>query len=300
MSKAKVKKIDIHVHTAPKSLLDLEVPGRAPYANPQQLKSMCEAVGIDKAIILPPLNVEGSGIKSTNELTYLITEEYKDFYYWFLNIDPRFSNNTPTADFSPKLQHYKSLGAKGVGELCCNLSFNDARTENLFSHCEALDLPVLFHIAPKDGNNYGLVDDLGLPRLEKALKKFPKLKFIGHSQPFWSEISGDLTEEKRNTYPTGKVVEGRLTKLLRDYPNLYCDLSAGSGLNAMSRDIDHAAKFLTEFQDRVMFGTDICSPLNTHHIALSEFYDNLYFDDLISESIYKKICRENAIRLLNL
>jgi hypothetical protein len=40
-------------------------------------------------------------------------------------------------------------------------------------------------------------------------------------------------------------------KLMRDYPNLYGDLSA-SGYYALVRDANYAAKFSTEFQDRYM------------------------------------------------
>jgi hypothetical protein len=46
---------------------------------------------------------------------------------------------------------------------------------------------------------------------------------------------------------------------MRDYPNLYGDLSANSGLTALERDPDHAWRFLDEFQDRLVFGLDYCS-----------------------------------------
>ena len=102
---------------------------------------------------------------------------------------------------------------------------------------------------------YGIIDELGLPRLEKMLKKHPKLKIFGHSQCFWSEI-GENSEELRNTYPEGKVKNGRLPELLRKYENLYCDLSAGSGANALMRDREHAARFIEEFSDRLLYGCD--------------------------------------------
>ena len=65
------------------------------------------------------------------------------------------------------------------------------------------------------------------------LAKYPNLTVIGHSQPFWSEISADVTEKNRNSYPKGKVIPGRTVELFRKYPNLYGDLSpsAGSGFN---------------------------------------------------------------------
>ena len=41
---------------------------------------------------------------------------------------------------------------------------------------------------------------------------------------------------------------------LSDYPNFYGDLSAGSGLNALRRDEDHAREFLKHHQDRLIYG----------------------------------------------
>ncbi len=40
-------------------------------------------------------------------------------------------------------------------------------------------------------------------------------------------------------------------ELLRKYPNLYADLSALSGANAILRDPEYGVKFLDEFQDRL-------------------------------------------------
>ncbi|PIP15908.1 MAG: amidohydrolase, partial [bacterium (Candidatus Ratteibacteria) CG23_combo_of_CG06-09_8_20_14_all_48_7] len=47
--------------------------------------------------------------------------------------------------------------------------------------------------------------------------------------------SGDGQYDK-TAYPAGKVVPGgKVVAMLRHYPNLYGDLSAGSGLNALKR-----------------------------------------------------------------
>jgi len=159
-------------------------------------------------------------------------------------------------------------------------------------------MPVIIHIAPKQGDYYGIVDDLGLPRIEKLLKKYPNLKLIGHSQCFWSEIDKNVTNENKSGYPGGKVKAGRIVELMREYSNLYCDLSAGSGYNALSRDPEFAYRFIEEFSDRLMFGTDICSPSNV--MLLSGWLDQAFADGYISESNYNKISRENAIRILKL
>ena len=172
--------------------------------------------------------------------------------------------------------------------------------ENLFSAAAALDLPVTIHIAPARGGYYGIADDLGLPRIERMLKKYPKLKIFGHSQPFWSEIGDNVTDENRNTYVSGKVTDGRLPHLLREYENLYCDLSAGSGANALMRDRDHAARFIEEFSDRLMYGTDICMHGQTFPFAFDEFLTSMRKSGEISEENYYKLARGNAERILGI
>jgi predicted TIM-barrel fold metal-dependent hydrolase len=37
---------------------------------------------------------------------------------------------------------------------------------------------------------------------------------------------------------------------------MFGDLSAGSGLNSLQRDTDHAKDFLARHQDKLMFGSD--------------------------------------------
>jgi len=85
---------------------------------------------------------------------------------------------------------------------------------------------------------------------------------------------------------------------MREYPNLYGDLSAGSGFNAISRDPDFGYKFLEEFSDRLMFATDICNPANV--IKLGPWLDESVDNGCITFENYKKICRDNAISILKL
>ena len=143
-----------------------------------------------------------------------------------------------------------------------------------------------------------MIDELGLPRLEIALRKFPDLIFIGHSQPFWGEISADVTDQTRNGYPKGKVVPGRVPELLRKYPNMYGDMSAGSGFNAVSRDPEFGYAFMEEFQDKLLFGTDICAP--TNETPLPYYLREILAAGKISKAAYEKITWQNANRLLGL
>ena len=60
-----------------------------------------------------------------------------------------------------------------------------------------------------------------------------------------SEISGD---DEHGGYPAGPVPGGRVVELMRKYPNLLGDLSAGSGLNAIMRDRKFGISFLNDFR----------------------------------------------------
>jgi hypothetical protein len=48
---------------------------------------------------------------------------------------------------------------------------------------------------------------------------------------------------------------GLTDRYLSDYPNIG-DLSAGSGLNALTRDEDFSRDFLTRHRDKLLFGSD--------------------------------------------
>ena len=290
-----VKKIDIHVHGTPKKSITRADGGD--YATPAELRAMYDRMGIEFGVLLPSIHHECSSHCINNETVYEMVQAHPETYVWFCNLDPRMGNNSPDTDLSRYINFYKDLGAKGIGELCCNLYFDDPLVENLFHHAEKCGMPVTFHIGNM-GNDYGLVDELGLPRLEKALQKFPNLKFLGHSQKFWAEISADCTEESRCGYPEGKVTPGRVVELMRKYPNLLGDMSAGSGGNAIIRDPEFGYAFLEEFQDRLYYGTDICDPRN--EFLLGGFLDDAVMTGKISQTCYNKICRENHLKLLGM
>ncbi len=291
-----MKKIDIHVHTS--MWEKTKIQPNCTLASPEDLRKSYAQIDVDKAFVLPLVSPEYRFSTQTNEEAQYLAEKHSDLFYWCCNIDPRMGYNTPSYDYSEMLLYYKERGALGVGEVTCNLYADDPLVDALFYHCGECDMPVIIHISPEIGNNYGIYDDLGLPRIEKLLKKYPKLKLVGHSQCFWSEISSDVTVETRGGYPKGKVTEGRVVELMRNYPNLFCDLSAGSGFNAISRDTDFAGRFIEEFGDRLMFGTDICRPGQKTY--LSKWLDDAFENKLISEQNYKNICRENAIRIFGI
>ena len=289
--------IDIHVHVCRVPV----APRRGkPWLNtPEQLLAIYDRLEIERGVLLPLVSAECYEPQANTDFLE-ICRDHPGRFVPFCNVDPRMLYNSPDSDLSEILNHYRCLGCKGVGEVTANLRFDDPLVQNLLRHLEAAGMPFIFHVAPCIGGTYGLVDEPGMPLLEQSLKRFAKLAFIGHSQPFWAEISRLETPADRcGGYPDYPVrEEGVLAKLFRRYPNLYGDLSARSGYNALARDREHAVRFLNEFQDRLLFGTDITAPDTP--VPLPGFLRDLRQSGQISETVFQKVARENTIRLLGL
>ena len=120
----------------------------------------------------------------------------------------------------------------------------------LYKLAEDYRVPILLHFQHGTYNK-------GFERFHKVLEKFPKVNFIGHAQTWWANIDAGLADQK-DLYPKGnKVTPGGITdRLLRDYPNMFADMSAGSGLNALLRDEEHTRGFLERHQDKILYGSD--------------------------------------------
>lgn len=299
MEKKIVKKIDIHVH-ASESGWPAFVGGIA-FATPEELIEMYDQLGVEMGVLLPELP-DSAFVTSSNYEIWRVTQKYPDRFTWFCNFEPWQVNNSADLDFVPALQWCKDHGAKGVGEIIANADFDDPRVLNLMACCEKVGLPFLFHIGVR-GNDYGLIAGDRLEKLEKVLQMFPNLKFLGHSQRFWDEISNYEYRDPEYKFNKGKVLPGgAVVRLMRKYPNLLGDLSADSGYNAMTRDPEFTYAFMEEFADRLYYGTDIChnKAMNQPLVKLAKFLDDAMLEGKISYDTYYKISRGNAEKLLGL
>jgi predicted TIM-barrel fold metal-dependent hydrolase len=289
--------IDIHTHTV--RIAGVTRDNGETYATPAQLIAIMDRVGIDRTVLLPEVTPEGTHCLATVEDILEAAQQYAPRFIPFCNLDPRASYNAPTSDLRRILDYYIAQGCKGLGEVTANLPFDDPRVENLFAACQACGLSVTFHIGPQAGGCYGLIDEPGLPKLERALQRFPELKFLGHSQPFWAEMAPDYGAAGRNGYPKGPIAPGgRLPELFARYPNLCGDLSAGSGYNAISRDPEFGFRFMEQYQDRLFFGTDICAPSDP--LPLVGYLQAARAQGKISEPVFESIAWRNAQYLLSL
>jgi len=299
----RIRYVDIHAHAYRRP-----VPFVTQFCSPEELKIRYREEGIEMGAILPIVSPEIYFPQANEDILDMVADA-PGIFFPFCNLDPRVLTNRADAKLDTVLNYYKELGCKGVGEVMCNMRMDDPLLQNLFRHCEAVGLPVTCDGSDRAEGDFGLYDEPGLPLLERTMKRFPDLKIIGHGPIVWSEYTEILRPGHRKPEfhpdgiqtacfkPQGKIrCEGVLQPLLRDYPNLVLELSDGCG--QLMRDPEYAVKFLTEFQDKVMFGTDIC--FFRHPFKLKAFLDELYQTGKLAPQVYVKIVRNNAIRYFGL
>ena len=287
-----MKKIDIHLHLTFEQLPKKE---GIFLSSAEHMIPHLKSLGIEKGIVLAS-GESDSGLGITTSECRKIAEHFPHTYGWMCNVDDR-----DLESIYERLELYKQQGAVGIGELMINRSMEDPIIQRIFQSAEKLGLPVLFHMSPKVGYEYGIVDEPRLPLLEKNLKRYPNLIFIGHSQPFWHEISksSSSSTDERMEWGKGPVIKGgRVVELFETYPNLYGDLSANSGGCAIMRDEQFGLQFLEAFYDRLFFGTDM---VNTDmEFPLGKWLDKMVEEGKLSTNAYECICFKNAQRVFGL
>lgn len=287
-----MKKIDLHMHIM--TTLNLPKLGKLNLSGPAKMLPHMEELGIGKAVLM------SSGEKKIpfgkNSTCRKICEKYPEQFAWMCMLDA-----VDEATVYDRLAEYKRQGAIGVGELTINKRLNDSFLQAVFAAAEKLELPVTLHMSPEVGYKYGVVDEPGLPLLEEVLKKYPKLKVLGHSQVFWIEMSGDAPTDKegRSAWGQGPVVPGgRVPELFERYENLYGDLSANSAGQAIMRDPAFGLNFLETYADRLFFATDM---VNSDMVfPLGAWLDEQVEQGTLSREAYEKICWKNAKRVFGM
>ena len=299
-----MKYIDIHAHAYRKPL-----PFVTQFHTPDELIGCYDRYGIEMGALLPVVNSE-IYLPQANEDILDMVQAHPDRFFPFCNVDPRALINRADAPLDTVLEYYKNLGCKGVGEIMPNLPFEDEMVQNLFRCAEKVGLPVTTDGSDRVGGDFGLCDAPGLPGLEHTLQRFPDLKFIAHGPIFWIELMPDPPAARKAIFRTDGLQHGTIRKakrieeggvaveLLRLFPNLCGELSDAVGI--LKQDEEFAIRFLTEFQDRLFFGTDSCNSTCDANYQGKLWFDALHASGRLPEEVWKKICRNNAIDFFQL
>src|SRR5262247_4897592 len=187
-----------------------------------------EGCGVTNAVLL----ARGSVVEQVKA----IQAKYPKRFVWSASAD------ITRPDAAEVLTKAVKDGAQGLGEIKFHVEADGPELRSMYALAGELDVPILVHVQEVLHFEGEGVFSTGFKRFEAMLKAYPKTIFIGHADAFWAYVSADYANEA--AYPTGPIKRGGVTdKLLGDYANLFGDLSANSGNNALSRDPD----FTTEF-----------------------------------------------------
>jgi predicted TIM-barrel fold metal-dependent hydrolase len=216
-------------------------------------------------------HLDGAGVTKANLLTRgdaldqvkTLQATAPGRFTWFNSYD------VTQSDVEQVLTRAVKNGAQGFGEMKFHVAADSPELRRMYALAADLHVPILIHFQEVDHfPNEGTWSNGFATRFESILKAYPKTTFIGHADAFWANVGADYHNEA--AYPTGPIKRGGVTdKWLSDYPNLFGDMSANSGNNAMSRDPEFTADFLKRHQDKLVFGSD-CSCSDGHGGGVSQ------------------------------
>ena len=231
---------DLHFHLRPQAANNL---------------AHLDGAGVTKANLL----TRGNGLETVRALQ----SSAPGRFIWFNSYD------VTRPDAEQVLTQAVKDGAQGFGEMKFHVAAAGPELRRIYALAAELRVPILIHFQEVDHTpNEGTWSTGFAKTFESVLKAYPRTTFIGHADAFWANVSEDYHNEA--VYPTGPIRRGGVTdRLLGDYANLFGDLSAVSGSNALSRDPSFTPDFIKRHQDKLLFGSD-CSCRDGHGAG----YDN--------------------------
>ncbi len=263
VTKAKYPFIDVHNH-------QFNMPT-------QDLNKL--VADMDKINLKVMINLSGRGRGSDAHLKGSLDNVHKNHptrFIVFTNIDlksiddPNWTENTVKqieADVklgANGLKIYKSQGMDNKDSKGNRVRINDSRIDAVWDKCGELGIPVLIHAAdPKPfWEEFNADNERWL-----ELKTHPRRKRYDTDTPSWETIIG----EQHNVFakhPKTKFINAHLgwyandlatlAKLMDKYPNMYAEI--GAVIAELGRQPRAAKAFLTEYQNRIMFGKDSWHP----------------------------------------
>lgn len=311
IEKARFPVIDAHAHT---SMSRIQTP-----EDVDAWVKIMDQVGVERTIVLT-----GATGAEFDRQAKLYARHPGRFQLW-CSID---RENIDAPDYAERavreLERCYRMGARGVGEITDKgsglqsaeaprgrrLHFDDARLDAVWRKCAELKMPVNIHVADHpscwrplgptqerspDFQHFNLhgMDVLSFDELlatrDRMLAKHPRTVFIACHL---GNQGHDLAA---------------LAKALDRYPNLYVDISARD--YEVGRQPRAAARFLAQYRNRVLFGTDMGKDPEMYRKwwRLLESADEYmpgrvwwpYYGLELPGAVLESLYRGNALRVLN-
>ncbi|HIE18492.1 TPA: hypothetical protein EYP75_02065 [Candidatus Bathyarchaeota archaeon] len=278
--------IDFHTHMGGVKSWFKDLKGSI-FVSEKDLLSYMADIGIERAVVLPTPRIDvelGEYIYPSRRV--LIICRFHENLMPFYCLDPE---KTERLDV---LEDYVSKGVVGYGEHKVRLSIDHPKSLEIYEACGKIGIPILMHI--DDAHNYGF--ERAFPKLAA---KYSKTVFIMHGPGWWRHISADPCSEP---YPKGPIKpHGLVNKLLMEYRNIYADISATSGLNALQRDKKYAKEFLERHRLKILYGTDFpCIDNHGGQYGVDKLHLALLESLELRDETFRDITFKNAERLLKI
>lgn len=316
ITKARFPFIDVHNHqwdmTTPKSLETL-------------------ITEMDKLNMAVMVNLSGRGYKRGPEhleKTIANVQKYQPKrFIVFTNIDLRAIDEPEWQERTLKqleadvkrgangLKIYKSQGMEDRDKNGNRIQIDDPRIDPIWAKCGELGIPVLIHAAdpksfwdPMDANNERWLE----------LKIHPERKRNATNPAPWEQIISEAHHVFKK-HPKTKFINAhmgwfgnnleKLGQLLEEMPNMYVEI--GAVIAELGRQPHTARNFMTQYQDRVMFGKDTWIPEEyTTYFRVLETADEYFpyhkryhafwrmYGLELPDEVLKKIYYKNALNVI--
>jgi len=241
----RMKIIDFHTHIGGVKSWYKNLKGTI-IVSEKDLLSYMKDRGIEKAVVLPVPRFDGvmGQFIYSSERILRICRFYEELMP-FCCFAPQSSMDEDK--LNRLIEDYVSKGVLGYGEHKVKLPIDHPWSLEIYKICGEMRLPVLIHV--DNDHNYGF--EKAFPEMAA---KYSKTEFVTHGPGWWRHISANPSS---GTYPKGSVKpNGLVDKILSENENVYADISATSGFNALNRDKEYAKFFLEKHRDKILFETD--------------------------------------------
>ena len=300
--KARYPATDVHAH----------VNARTPEEVRDWVRTMDET-GIERTVVLT-----GATGDAFDRLVDLYLKPYPGRFQLFCGIDTR---DVDRPDYperaAAELARCYRRGARGVGELTDKgtgfggrLHPDDPRLDAFWNRCAELNIPANIHIADHPSAWKPL--DV----YQERTPDYQHFNLYGKGVPSWEELIA-MRDRTLAKHPKARFIAchlgnqghdlASLAATLDRYPNLYVDISARD--YEVGRAPRTAARFLTRYRDRVLFGTDMGREKSMYQAwwRLFESADEFmpgrvwwrYYGLELPAPVLESLYRGNARRVLN-
>jgi predicted TIM-barrel fold metal-dependent hydrolase len=274
------------------------------------------------------VNLSGRGGRALKDITdHIKASGHEDRVVVFTNIniqsidDPDFISATlQQLEYDVKngargLKIFKSQGMTNKDKAGERIRINDQRLDPIWARCGELGIPVLIHSAdpkpfwdPRDANNERWLELKLRPRRQRGPDDpAPWETIIAEQHDIFQKHPGTTFIAAHFGWFANDLA--KLSELLDAMPNMY--IECGAIIAELGRQPRNAKKFLTQYQDRILFGKDAYNPEEYHTYFRVLETDDEYFPYYkkyhafwkmygldLDDEVLKKMYYKNALKIV--